>query len=172
MFVWAKQSQSCVDFEQDKQAARSILLAVVPHTGGGQWANDMWCDAHSTLAIYYTYENWKINKPRAWRGEIALYPIAHPISAPLCIQIIGDTASRRTNTCACFSLSSFIFCPFYSAPAALCERGHQRAPWTHTQAAHFVRRVSASRVLRESLFSPTARPRVVESISTCSLRLK
>lgn len=42
----------------------------------------------------------------------------------------------------------------------------------HARAAHFVRRVPASRVLREPLFSPTARPRVVESISTCSLRLK
>lgn len=80
--------------------------------------------------------------------------------------------SAHENTCARFSLSSFIFCPFYSAPVALCERGHQRAPWTHTQAAHFVRRVPASRVLREPLFSPTARPRAVESISTCSLRQK
>lgn len=92
----------------------------VAQTGGGQWASDMWCDAHSASAIYYTYENWKINMPRAWRAEIALYPIAHPISAPLCIQIIGDTASRRQYFAPLF-LSLLFFGPFYSGPAALCE---------------------------------------------------
>jgi len=111
--------------------------------------------------------------PRAWWAEIALYPhCPSNLSAIVYSDYRRHGASRREYFARSFSLWLLLFFALFIRPPRRFASLDTRERRGHARAAHFVRRVPASRVLREPLFSPTARPRVVESISTCSLRLK